>query len=69
MKKTVAILLLALISSSAFADVCVSGYFRKDGTYVDGYCRTSPNSSKSDNYGSEGNYNPYTGKTGHQNQF
>lgn len=31
-------------------------------TYVDPYQRTSPNKTKSDNYGYPGNYNPNTGE-------
>lgn len=29
-----------------------------------GHTRTTPNSTTSDNYGTKGNYNPYTGKQG-----
>lgn len=42
----------------------VSGHFRSNGTYVDGYRATNPNSTTSDNYGAYGNYNPYSGQTG-----
>ena len=42
----------------------VSGYTRKDGTYVQPYFRTEPNSSKQDNFSTKGNINPYTGKPG-----
>lgn len=45
-------------------DVNVRGYTRKDGTYVAPHVRTSPNSTKSDNYSTKGNVNPYTGKEG-----
>lgn len=41
-----------------------SGHFRSNGTYVESYQRTNPNSTRSDNYGARGNYNPYTGRTG-----
>ncbi len=41
----------------------VNGYFRKDGTYVPGYWRSSPNQNRWDNYGPSSNsydtYNPY----------
>jgi hypothetical protein len=46
----------------AFAVVHVNGYYRKNGTYVAPYTRTSPNSTKTDNYSYPGNYNPNTGK-------
>ena len=38
-------------------DVYIRGYYRKDGTYVQPYVRSSPNSIKRDNYGpSQDNY-------------
>lgn len=42
----------------------VSGYTRKDGTYVQPYFRTAPNSTLMDNFSTKGNVNPYTGKPG-----
>lgn len=42
----------------------VSGYLRKDGTYVQGHYRTSPNATINDNFSTYGNINPYTGKHG-----
>ena len=53
-----------LISTIAFADTYVSGYYRSDGTYVAPHYRSSPNSTKSDNWSQSGNVNPYTGKRG-----
>jgi len=44
--------------------VKVSGYYRKDGTYVQPYFRTAPNSTNRDNFSTKGNINPYTGKSG-----
>ena len=44
--------------------VRVSGYYRKNGTYVQPYFRTAPNSTKNDNFSTKGNVNPYTGKPG-----
>jgi len=41
-----------------------SGYMRNNGTYVQPYHQTNPNGTTSDNYGTRGNYNPYTGQTG-----
>lgn len=54
-----------VLSLFAFAFVFVGGYFRKNGTYVSSYYRTSPNSYKFDNYSSYGNYNPFSGKRGY----
>jgi hypothetical protein len=42
----------------------VHGYIRKDGTYVTPYHATNPNGTKTDNYSTIGNVNPYTGKPG-----
>ena len=36
----------------------VEGYTNKNGTYVQPYERTNPNSSKTDNYNAPGNFNP-----------
>lgn len=47
-------------------DVYVNGYYRKDGTYVQGHYRSRPNGYKDDNYSYRGNVNPYTGKMGSQ---
>ena len=61
------ILILALIlgfSGVAFADVQVNGYYRQNGTYVQPYTRTSPNTTRVDNYSTQGNTNPYTGQAG-----
>jgi hypothetical protein len=45
-------------------DTYVHGYTRSDGTYVQGYRRTLPDASRSNNYSSWGNINPYTGRRG-----
>lgn len=58
-----------LVSGSAFADGTVRGYVKKDGTYVAPHVRTSPNSTKLDNYSTKGNYNPYSGKTGTKDPY
>jgi len=63
MKKLILILALVM-SSTAFADDCVQGYYRKDGTYVDGYCRTTRDNTVDNNYGTYGNQNPYNGNYG-----
>ena len=58
MKKLIVILLLVSVSfgffSSAFAYTSVKGYYRKNGTYVQSYVRSSPNALKYDNYGYSG---------------
>lgn len=62
MKKIAFLLLLA--AGAVSAQTWVDGYTRKDGTYVLGHYRSDGNSTKSDNYGSQGNTNPYTGEKG-----
>ncbi len=42
----------------------VSPYTTDRGTYVAPHTRTNPNSTQYDNYGSRGNYNPYSGQYG-----
>ena len=42
-----------------------NGYYKPStGQYVDGYQRTTPNSTNYDNYSTYGNTNPYTGSQG-----
>lgn len=67
MKKLFGLLVVLLcfaVASLDAKDVHVKGYTRKDGTYVAPHVRTSPNKTKSDNYSTKGNMNPYTGKVG-----
>lgn len=65
LKKFSAILLICAVSSPALAgSTRVGGYIKKDGTYVPSHQRTTPNSTRTDNWSSKPNYNPYTGKTG-----
>lgn len=42
----------------------VNGYYRKDGTYVLGHYKTTPNNTNRDNFSTKGNVNPYTGQPG-----
>ena len=52
------------LSLAAKADEYVNGYTRKDGTYVQPHYQTNPNNTKLDNYSTQGNVNPYTGRAG-----
>lgn len=52
------------IQCSCFADQYVNGYAKSDGTYVQGYYRSSPDATVQDNYNYKGNANPYTGQVG-----
>jgi len=58
-----------MLSGVAVADEYVRGYVKKDGTYVAPHMRSSPNSSKVDNWSSKGNYNPYTGEKGTKDPY
>lgn len=70
MKKSIFIVgAFFLLVTSASADQYVNGYTKSNGTYVQGYTRTSPNSTTSDNYSTKGNINPYTGQEGTKNEY
>jgi len=60
-----ALFMLSVSSTSVDAASRVRGYTKNNGTYVQPYYRSSPNSYKFDNYSSRGNYNPFTGKKGY----
>jgi hypothetical protein len=47
----------------------VRGYVTKNGTYVAPHYQTNPDSSRLNNWSSQGNYNPYTGKAGTVNPY
>lgn len=50
-------------------DYYVNGYTKKDGTYVQGHYKTTPNSNMFDNFSTKGNINPYTGKSGYVDPY
>jgi hypothetical protein len=60
----IALVFSSLLYGANSGPVSVKGYTRKDGTYVAPHVRSAPNSTKSDNYSTAGNINPYTGKAG-----
>lgn len=49
---------------SASESHSTSGYTKSNGTYVAPSHATNPNGTKSDNWSTKGNVNPYTGKEG-----
>ncbi|MGB0218786.1 MAG: hypothetical protein ACPGJF_05585 [Sinimarinibacterium flocculans] len=53
MKQLLTALALAIVSTSTFATEYVQGYFRKDGTYVQGHYKSSPNANRYDNLSSQ----------------
>lgn len=56
-----------LLSLCVYSDTWVDGYYRADGTYVEGHWRSDRNGTANDNWSSDGNYNPWTGKKGNKN--
>lgn len=58
-----------LSAVGASAQQYVHGYTRADGTQVQGYYRSTPNSTTLDNYSTRGNINPYTGAAGTVNPY
>jgi hypothetical protein len=72
--KHVALIAILVTSTTAFAGNHVNGYTRHDGTYVAPHERSSANSTRSDNYGSQSNggsqrdeYSTGTGATNKKN--
>ena len=64
MNKLLILLVTFFLTAQASNATHVMGYYRSNGTYVQPHYRSNPNSSRSDNYSTKGNYNPYTGKKG-----
>lgn len=54
-------------SNHPSSTVHVSGHTTKTGAYVPAHYRTAPDHSKSNNWSTKGNVNPYTGKVGTRN--
>ncbi len=68
--KQIAIAVLLMMAGAGMAnDESVRGYIRRDGTYVQPHHQTTPNSTKLDNYSTQGNVNPYTGREGTVNPY
>lgn len=68
--KRLAIFAVVFVSASSFAQTYQPGYLKSDGTYVQGYYKSTPDSTRYNNLNSEhsiyGGTNPYTGKKGTQ---
>ncbi len=72
MKRTMAIVVVSILTTSVPAlarDAAVRGTIRKDGTIVAPHHRTTPNKTRTDNYSSTPNINPYTGKEGRSDPY
>ncbi len=63
MKLLIAAIVIS-VSTVVLADEYVKGHVKSDGTYVQGHYKTEANDTKTDNYSSKPNVNPYTGKKG-----
>ena len=63
------ILLGALACGPVCAGEYVNGYTKPNGTYVQPYYRTAPDSTLLNNYSTQGNVNPYTGQPGTVNPY
>lgn len=62
--------LLGFFSVNLAEAARVRSYYKPStGKYVQPYYRTSPNSTRWDNYSTRGNYNPYTGKKGYTSPY
>lgn len=63
-KLLLGVVALLTLAGPVAAQVYVSPYVKKDGTFVQGHYRSSPNSTTTDNYSVRPNVNPYTGQQG-----
>lgn len=61
-----ALILVCMFATPALAQSshAVRGYVRSDGTYVAPHVQTNADSTKSNNWSTQGNTNPYTGQNG-----
>jgi hypothetical protein len=66
MKNLFFLIVLFFTTALSFAQsqVWVSGYTRSNGTYVQGHYRTAPDYTRNNNWTTQGNVNPHTGKAG-----
>jgi len=69
LKKSIAVLILAILTMFVFASVAdaavrVSGYYKSNGTYVAPYYRSNSDGNFYNNWSTKGNINPYTGSIG-----
>lgn len=60
-----AVILAAAVTAPAFAgSTYVHSYVKRDGTYVEGHMRSTPDGNFNNNWSTKGNVNPYTGAEG-----
>lgn len=69
MRSLVLVVIFIFAACSVFAnDIWVDGYYRKDGTYVQGHHRTAPDGDRSNNFGPKKNNRDFD-DDGIQNRF
>ncbi|HVE44212.1 MAG TPA: hypothetical protein VNC84_03645 [Gammaproteobacteria bacterium] len=66
-KKVILAMALSFLLTPSFADVNVNGYYKENGTYVEPHQRSNPDGNPYNNWSTEGNTNPHTGKEGTRN--
>lgn len=69
MKKFILTIAIGIFTIGCYAQVNprsthVRGYTKSNGTHVQGYIRTKPNTTINDNYSTKPNKNPFTGEQG-----
>lgn len=65
-----AALTVLAVASTAQAQVrSTRGYVKSNGTYVAPHYSTAPNATRTDNWTSRPNVNPYTGKSGTKDPY
>ena len=65
-----AMALLSLTASLSLAQsVYTRGYYRSNGTYVQPHYSSRPDGNLYNNYGTQGNINPYTGAAGTRSPY
>lgn len=69
MRLVIAIAILAASSCALAQTHYVRPHVTKNGTYVQGHMQTDPDSSKLNNWSTQGNVNPYTGQVGTVNPY
>ena len=71
MKHLMILFISILIQTDLIAQVNVSGYLRRDGSYVQPHVRSTADGSPYNNYSFPGNINPYTGvmATGNESTY
>jgi hypothetical protein len=71
MKNVFFLIVLFFVTTFSFAQtqVWVNGYYRSNGTYVQGHYRTAPDQKFHNNWSTIGNVNPHTGKPGYKKPY